>query len=375
MEVESRLPSSYTAGLGRQFAGEEAAAMSRFAHLVGSIPLGSPEEAMTAALERLGPHLRWLPDGETGERRNWIVHIIDSFREHPDLELAREGRWTDYDDVPRFRIRRGHSLSAESLDFGHVAAFERSFPTFLELRERYGREDLAFQLGIPGDFDLALFTLGPLGAFRHRAAFTDATVAAIRTVHEQAGGDVVFQVEVPAELVFVAKTPPPVRQPMAAYLARGITALAAAAPRGARFGVHLCVGDMEHRALGRMRDVAPMVDLANGIAKAWPAGRLLEFVHAPFAAAVEPPPNQRRFYSPLQDLRLPAGVEFVAGFVHEAHPLHAQQALRDHLDALVGDPVAVATACGLGRRAAEPALATMERAAALCEAPTTIRRT
>lgn len=341
--------------------------MSRFAHLVGSIPLGSAEEAMAAALERLGTHVRWLPDGETGERQDWVVHIIDSFRRHADLELVREGGWSDYDDIPRFRVRRGRALSAESLDFGYVAAFEQNFPTFLELRRRYGRVDIAFQLGIPGDFDLALFTLGPAGAFRHRAAFADATVAAIRTVHEQAGDEVVFQIEVPAELVFVAKTPPPARRPMAAYLARGITTLAAAAPHGARFGVHLCLGDMHHRALGRMRDVSPLVDLANEIAASWPAGRPLEFVHAPFAAAVEPPPNQRRFYDPLRALRLPPGTEFIAGFVHEAHSLRAQQALRDHLDALVGEPVAVATACGLGRRAAEPALATMERANELCD--------
>lgn len=341
--------------------------MSRFAHLVGSIPLGSAEEAMTAALDRLGSHLRWLPDGETGERQDWIVHIIDSFREHPDLELVREGLWTDYNDIPRFRVRRGHRLSAESLDFGHVAAFEQNFPTFLQLRRRYGRGDLAFQHGIPGDFDLALFTLGPVGAFRHRAAFTEASVAAICALHEQAGGDVVFQIEVPAELVFVAKTPPPARRPLAAYLARGITELAAAAPHGARFGVHLCLGDMNHRALARMRDVSPLVHLANAIATGWPAGRPLEFVHAPFAAAVEPPPNERRFYNPVEAMRLPPGTEFIAGFVHEAHSLRAQQALRDHLDALVGGPVAVATACGLGRRPPERALATMERAAALCE--------
>src|SRR5687768_17941584 len=118
--------------------------MDRIAHLVGSIPLESAEEAMTAALERLGSSLRWLPDGETGERRNWIIHIIESFRRNPDLELVKEGGWTDYSDIPSFKVRAGHTLTGDSLDFGHTADFERSYPVFRKLRERYQLDGISF---------------------------------------------------------------------------------------------------------------------------------------------------------------------------------------------------------------------------------------
>lgn len=323
---------------------------------------------MTAALDRLGPHLRWLPDGETGPRRHWIVHIIDSFRAHPDLELRRDGQWTDYDDLPVFQVRRGHTLSAESLDFGYASAFEHSFPVFQRLRSEHNRPDLAFQVGLPGDFDMALFTFGPAGPFRQRAPFTEATLAEIAAIHRQAGDEVVFQIEVPAELIFVARMPPPAQPAMAAYLARGIASLAAGAPEGARFGVHLCLGDMNHRALGRMSDVRPLVHLANAIGQRWPSGRRLEFVHAPLAAAVEPPPNRRRFYEPLEQLRLDPDVAFIAGFVHERLSLEAHRALHAHLRGLVDRPVGVATTCGLGRRDREAALTTMDLAAALCAA-------
>lgn len=340
--------------------------MATFAHLVGSTPFASPEEAMSEALERPGPHLRWLPDGETGPRRDWIIHIIESFRAHPDLELRRDGQWTDYDDVPVFRIRRGHTLSSASLDFGHVAAFEDSFPVFRRLRAEHDRPDLAFQVGMAGDFEMALFTLGPTGPFRHRAAFTEATVAEIDAIHRRAGDEVVFQLEVPAELVFVARMPPPAQPAMAAYLARGLAELVAAAPAGARFGIHLCLGDMNHRALGRMSDLSPPVHLANAIARRWPAGRRLEFVHVPMAAASEPPPNRRGFYEPLERLRLPVDTAVIAGFVHEAVPLQAQQALDDHLRGLLDGPVGVASSCGLGRRDRAAALEAMDRTAALC---------
>src|SRR5262245_13218110 len=134
----------------------------RGTHLVGSLPAAGPAEAMAQALATVGAGLRYLPDGETGERHHWIIHIIERLREHPDLELVKPGDWSDYDQTPVFRVKRGHTLSG--LDFGHVREFERSFPLFLEARGE--RTDLAFQVGVPGDFDMALFVLGPRGALR-----------------------------------------------------------------------------------------------------------------------------------------------------------------------------------------------------------------
>jgi hypothetical protein len=343
----------------------------RFAHLVGSTPFESADEAMDLALTRLDGRLRSLPDGETGERRNWIIHIVESLRRHPDLEVSREGTWADYDDTLTFRLRRGHRLSAETLDFGHVTAFEDSYPRFQERRAALGAagERLRFQQGLPGDFDMALFTLGPIGAIRQRGAFTDATLSEIRRIFERAGDDVVFQLEIPAELIFVARAPGFLQELAARFLARGVARLAARSPRGARFGIHLCLGDMNHRALGRMRDVRPLVRLSNAIARAWPQGRPLDFIHAPFAAAVEPPPVERSFYEPLRDLRLPSATRFVAGFVHERRSTEEQRLLLDTIEGLVGRQVDVATSCGLGRREREAALATLDRARALLDAP------
>ena len=127
------------------------------AHLVGSIPAADAGAAMRLAMDKLGPLLRTLPDGETGERRNWIIHLIESLRSQPDLELVKDGDWSDYDRVPRLRIRRGHRLYGATLDFGHVAAVEGSLPIFEQVRADSGRTDLAFQIGVPGDFDMAMW--------------------------------------------------------------------------------------------------------------------------------------------------------------------------------------------------------------------------
>jgi hypothetical protein len=258
--------------------------MDRKTLLVGSIPAGSAEEAMTLALQRVGPHLRQLPDGETGDRNRWIVGIINSLRSHPDLQVRREGAWSDYEDQLNFMVRKGHRFTGERLDLGHVGAYRASRVVFDRLRAEYSRPDLAFQVGIPGDFDMAMFTFGLTGHFRHRRPFTDATVREIGQIHAEAGDDVLFQVEVPAALVFVAKLPAALQPAMAAWMSKIVTNLARRAPRQARFGIHLCLGDLGHKALCALRDTRPVVELANAIVRRWPAGRPLEYVHAPLAA-------------------------------------------------------------------------------------------
>ena len=316
---------------------------------------------MSLALGRLGGRLQSLPDGETGDRRNWIIHIIEALRAHPDFELAREGDWSDYDKTPRFRLARGKHLSGAALDLGYAAAFHANYPTFKALRAKHGLPGLAYQVGIPGDLDLTLFVFGPSGILTRRAAFTEATVREITAIHREAGDDVVFQIEVPAELVFVAQMPAPLRNPVARYLASGIRRLARLSPRGTRFGIHLCLGDMNHRALTSLADVGPVVMLANAIARGWPEGHPLEYVHAPFAAANLPPVLDQRWYAPLSKLVLPSGTRFVAGCVHEDLSLGDQRALVELIERNVRTRVDLATACGLGRRDPKAAIATIDR--------------
>jgi hypothetical protein len=66
------------------------------------------------------------------------------------------------------KIRKGHTLFGANLDFGHQDAVQDSFPAYEQARAATDRADLAFQEGVPGDVDLAMFTLGPAGALRHR---------------------------------------------------------------------------------------------------------------------------------------------------------------------------------------------------------------
>lgn len=321
---------------------------------------------MTRALREVGPHLRQLPDGETGDRDRWVVGIVNGLRSHPDLKVLREGAWSGYDDQLNFAVRKGHKFTGQSLDLGYVKAYRASRPVFERLRVEYGRPDLTFQVGIPGDFDMALFALGLTGPFRHRRPFTDATVREIEQIHAEAGNDVLFQIEVPAELVFVTKLPAALQPVMAAWMGGIVTSLARRAPRGARFGVHLCLGDLEHKALCAPRDTGPVVRLTNAIVRRWPVDCPLEYIHAPLAAGQDPPPLDESFYRPLAQLRLPAGIRFVAGFLHEDRSMEELRWLLAAIEFQVGQPVDVAASCGLGRRGTVAAEAVMRQSAQLC---------
>ena len=59
--------------------------MPRTVYLVGSIPASSAEAAMRSVGGRLGRLLEWLPDGETGERLDWITWLEPIFRDDPAL--------------------------------------------------------------------------------------------------------------------------------------------------------------------------------------------------------------------------------------------------------------------------------------------------
>jgi hypothetical protein len=307
---------------------------------------------MTTALDRLAPHLDRLSDGETGDRSLWVAPAMEKFRADPDVELVHDGDWSDYDRVAQWRVRDGATLDPGNIRLHYALAFENSYPSFVVLRERYARPDLRFQVGIPAPLDLAVYSFGEV-AFADATimdACTAATAREIETIFVRAGDDVVFQLETVVGLVAIAQAQGDEQPAVAARMAATLHDLAARVPAGARFGAHLCLGDFHHKAYGPMHDARPLVLLANALAAGWPDGRTLDYVHAPFAAASEPPIADERFYAPLAELDLPAATRFIAGFIHESLDLDAHGALLERIERLAGREVDVAAACGLGRR-------------------------
>lgn len=332
--------------------------------VIGSIAQPDAERAISWQLERL-PGLRYVSGGETGDRKDWIVPFIESLRDHPDLEVAQEGRWGSYEDLLVHRVRSGHKLAGSTMSLGTLDRTREELQVLDRLTADLP-ERPALLVGIPDYLNLALFSMGKLGPVKHRKAFLDMVVNDISETQKEFGDRVIFQLEAPLHLVATAKAGPlgPV---VAGIMAERLVKVALRAPEGTRFGVHLCLGDMNHEALSPMKSAAPVVHLYNELSSRWPADRPLEFIHAPLAGGREPLSTSPRFYEAFRNMYRGGTARFVAGVVQEEQNEAEQLEVLKLIEQMIG-PVDVATYCGLGRRSPEAADAAAERTRRLIEA-------
>ncbi|MBF6170048.1 hypothetical protein [Nocardia blacklockiae] len=352
---------------------------------MGSLPaqLDSPEKAMAFAVETAGEYLDGVvPGGEADPyRAQWYIRpIIDRLDEIPALAPVRRGDWSTLRSRNTFRLRPGHSLGEGDVDaaLGYAEETRRALAAFAELR----RTDpgLRLQVGIPTPFVIGFIAFearmltwrrGSVGrgdrGFPYYRPILDATVREIVRIHEMLGDNVVFQLELAAETLLCARLPRGLREGPATLAGRAIARLVARSPHGARFGVHLCYGSLDDKPVVSPRSTASVVALANAVARYWPAGRHLDFVHMPIGDGKQAPVRPR-YYAPLAHLELPAATRLVAGLAHATQPLaQARQGLAA-AESAYGGPLDVAAPCGLGRyKTVERARSAVAHAVALAE--------
>ena len=59
-------------------------------YLVGSVPMATAEEVFETVAAALGPRLKRIPDGETGERGDWITWLEPAFTNNLALQKSGE---------------------------------------------------------------------------------------------------------------------------------------------------------------------------------------------------------------------------------------------------------------------------------------------
>ncbi|MEM8529392.1 MAG: hypothetical protein AAGF95_01030 [Chloroflexota bacterium] len=344
---------------------------SRHALLIGSLPFANEEDAMTRAVDMLGPHLFCIPDGEIGEkteaypngkRAAWVMTAINICSEDAESwEVVKEGLRDEngfpvsYDDVQKLRSKRPVSEMHNHLDFGYHTYFNTSYPIFKRLRAESGLTDLKFQVGIPTGLGITFSMMAPMDALRYAEAFSRRLAFEVNEIIKVAGDDVVIQIEVPGELAFAYKLP----KMLVRIATHSIYSLVTKLHPSADIGIHICFGDLNNEALVQAKTLAKMVHFSNSLVAHWPDSHRLAYIHYPLAEAAEPPSLNPAFYAPLAQINLPPHVRFVAGFVHEQCSVGEHQQLLRVIEGFRGHPVDVACSCGLGRRPADVAQSLM----------------
>ena len=341
----------------------------RNVHLVGSVPLANAHDVFVALSTALGPRLRRIPDGETGERSDWIAHLEPIFAEHPALEKSDEVFRLHASAPGRTRYRLRPGVKAKDVTFGNLFYADtalRSYDVFARLKQRgVIPPHCRFQVDlVPAHSVIWLFLQDDL----HRELdpiYNDGVRREIDKLARAIPHDqLAIQFDV-ASAVFarLQRNEPSAygrdKTEMLATFGRILVDLADRVPAVIELMFHFCYGDSNHRHVVEPVDMGDMVDLANYLARE--VARPIELIHMPV-------PRDRfddAYFEPLRRLKLAPATQLCLGLVHHTDGLAGTRRRLAAAEKYVQN-FAIATECGFGRRPVEtiPELLRIHAAAA-----------
>lgn len=322
-------------------------------HIVGSVPLADAETVFTTLADAVGPKLPRLPDGETGDRLNWISWLAGLFDAHPGFErVERDFRVHEQATImPRFRLKAG--TPAATLEFGplgYAANAAASYKIFARLKAAGTiPAPCRFQIDlVPAHTIIRTFVheddqeaVEPLydAALRREIA----AVAAIAP-HDQ----LAIQFDVASAVFYRLEKNEPTRygatkSEMLDAFSREVIALGQCVPDGIELIYHLCYGDNNHRHSIEPTDTADMTAFANLVSAG--VTRSIELFHMPV-------PRGRTdddYFAPLKDLALHPETRISLGLVHHTDGVAGTRARMATAEKYLADFL-IATECGFGRR-------------------------
>jgi hypothetical protein len=345
------------------------------AQLVGSVPLDSAEAVFRAVAAELGPRVRRLPDGETGERAGWVGFQIPLLAAHPAFELLPSGPpggpGTDLDKVARaegedyslpvFGLRAG--LRAQDIEFGdlgYAGAAIASYAKFAQLKEAgVIAQGIRFQVSLPTPLALLLLFVSPADQLTVEPAYQAALLRELDLIRAAVpAGELAVQWDIAPELALLEGAWESVFDDVAGELTRRFVALGNAVPPPVELGYHVCYGDFGHQHFVEPRDLSVAARVTSEIIGG--LRRPLDWVHVPVPRSRD----DDGYFEPLSGLRLPAGTQLFLGLIHATDGIDGVRRRIAAAQRWV-PAFGVATECGFGRRdpGSVPGLLGLHRAA------------
>ncbi len=320
------------------------------AHMVGSLPLDDAETAFRTLGQALGPHLRCLPDGETGRRRRWISFVNDMLKAHPDLEVDPDVPVLEFRQwdgrlvysVERLRVRAGVDAARLGFATGYAEDAIRNHAVFARLKGEGAVPDGAkYQICMATPLAIAYNFISPNAYDDFIPPYTAHLRAELgRIANALPHGGIAYQWDVCPE-VLMWEGYYGLEEDQRGRILASLGEIGDMVPDGVDLGYHLCYGSPQDEHMVQPADLGVCVAIANGIADS--VSRAIRYIHMPV-------PRERgdeAFFQPLQDLALGRGTALYLGLVHEgdavgnAHKL----ACARRFAAVAG----IAAECGLGR--------------------------
>lgn len=333
--------------------------------LVGSLPFDTAEEALRLAGEGLRGHIAWLPDGEVGERINWVGMLpLVVFPDNPTLEETmappeqeleqpeHEGSAPPVEDLPgiwNWRVKAGQKARFDDLAYARFAA--ESYPVFTRLRdEGVIPQGVRFQMCLPAPHSAIDGFLEDNSQWPELyAAYVEGIRREIRKALDVIpADDLVIQWDVAWEFVdmaggernYFAFWPKLTQEEKFQRHAEQLDELWQGIPDETLLGYHWCYGTWGGWPMTAMSDLDLCVRMSNEAKKR--TGRRLDYVHMPVIRQPD-----EAFFAPLDNLDV-GDTKVFLGIVHHTDGIEEFRGRRDlarkHLKEF-----GIGSVCGYGR--------------------------
>lgn len=312
-------------------------------HLCGHVPLQDPEAVFRAVSETLADHVVRIPDGETGQRADWIGSQESRFLRHPELEVVAERAGPSR--PPRVRPRPGADAGAIGFGvIGYADAARESWRVFRRLREDgVIPAGCRFQVSLP----TPLAVIDSYVAEGHaelepsyEASLLGELDEIIATVPHDS---LAVQWRTAGELTMLEEDGYPAwfgdRED---EILQRLLRIGAFVPDEVPLGYHLCYADLDGEDAREPADAGVLVTVANRLCDELPHS--LDWIHLPV-------PRQRcdqDFFAPLAGLRRRPETELYLGLVHLEDGVAGARKRAAAAAAAATGGFGVATECGFG---------------------------
>ena len=325
----------------------------RDVYLVGSVPMASAQDVFEKVSAALGPRIKRIPDGETGERGDWITWLEPVFANN--LAFQKSGEFFRVHATgtgrERYTLRPGirpQDVRFENLFYAEIA--QESYAVFKRLKSA-GKipAGMKFQVDlVPAHSVIWLFLVdalhAPLDPIYNEAVKREIDKIAAAIPHRQ----LAIQFDV-ASAVFArlerneASSYGRTKTEMQERFSEILIDLGNRVPAEADLLYHLCYGDSNHRHVVEPTDMGDMVEFANRVSAR--IARPVQLIHMPV------PRNRadEAYFEPLRRLKLRPETELCLGLVHHTDGVEGTKRRLATARKFVSD-FSIATECGFGRR-------------------------
>jgi hypothetical protein len=330
--------------------------------LVGSLPVGSTEEAFRQGAELFGDLVFALPDGETGPRVAWVSYERERLaRPNPAIEVVQEtasptGLPRHAYETPVFSVRDGAEVHFDR--WPRIDDAIESYGVFARLREEgVIPAGLRFQVGLP-------FPTSALNAFKAdfasdyaaaEPAFEDLVARELGRLTEAIPPrDLALQWDVCYEVLDMEGVVAWFSGDAWERFTGPVARLTSQIPEDVLVGYHLCYGTFPEWPMYEARDMGVIVRMANhAVAE---SGRRVDWLHLAGPRYLRS--EDERFFAPLADLE-PRDARVFLGIVLPVDGIPGL-ARRHRTASRYLDDFGVAMYCGFGRQPGRDGRETME---------------